>query len=230
MGYETLIGLALAAAGTGASMAASAQARDDMNRSMRASLRQQEQFKKQATPVFEDSLQQGGADASRRQMGAGRDQALDLYRELNALPLSSVTSPLPVDEGRLQGAVQQQQDAASNVQGLNWWALQQWLKNQQANNQLGVISNLAGSSASMAEPLAKLAGQRSANLAGIGSLLSTAGNLASIYGAIQPKGGTLGMPGGTEQLPNLETTPITPLGSQSVPLSSWARSIVSPRP
>lgn len=183
MGLGEVIALALAAAGTGASMAAASNARKDMNSAMKKQLLQQEGFKRQATPIFQQSLAQGGSDRAQDLIGQGEMDARRLYDKIAQMPLTSFTSPLPVDEQRLSGVVQQQRGAAAKQQGYNQWALNQWLKNQQANNQLGVISNLAGASARNAPMLTQLAGQKSQDLAGIGSLLSTAGNLAAVYGA-----------------------------------------------
>jgi hypothetical protein len=184
MGYTELIGLALAAAGAGTSIAASKQSRDAMNEQVNSSLLQQQQFQQQATPIFQQSLAQSGPKVAGQQVAQGAQDARSLYDAVSKVPNAGSTSPLPVDTQRLSGQVNQARDAGAQQQGYSNFALQQWLKNQEANRNLGVIGNLSTSANANTGILTQLAGQKSAGMAGIGSLLGTAGNLASIYGAV----------------------------------------------
>jgi hypothetical protein len=190
MGYAELIGLAIAAAGAGTSIAAAKQSKDAMNDEVNASLLQQQGFQKQATPIFQQSLADSGTDSANKQLKAGAQDAQSLYKTVSQMPSAS-TSPLPVDEARLQEQVGQARNAASAQQGYSNWALQQWLKNQEAGRQLGTIGGLSQAAGANTGILTQLAGQRSAGMAGIGSLLSTAGNLSSVYGALNANSGSL---------------------------------------
>jgi len=199
-----LAGLATGAVGTGLSMSAASQARKDMERAVQAQLQKQEQFQKMATPVFEESLDASTAEKASRDMNAGRRGAESLYGKLADLPVASMSTPLPSDSAT-RAQIGQQQNTDAQLQGFSDYAFRQWLNNQQANNQLGVISQLSGASARNAPLLAQLAGQRSAGMAGLGSLLSTGGTLASIYGATRiPGSGALAS---TTPPPGTITTP-----------------------
>lgn len=185
MGFTEIIGLALAAAGAATSMSAASSAKSNMNKEALAQLKLQEDFKKQAKPVYEESLRLGSPDVARQVAAEGASAAEGRYKAVAGTP--GGTSPLPVDEQRVQGIVGPQRQAYAQQQGYSDVALQQWLKNQQASSQLGVISNLASSASGNSGILTQLAGQKSAGQAGLGSLLSTAGNLAAIYGGVNQR-------------------------------------------
>lgn len=182
MCYEVLIGTALAAAGTGVSMAGAAQSRKAMNQQVVAGLKRQEQYQKEATPIFNQSLEDSSRekfDAARR---AGEAQAQAGYEEQGALPGDK--NPLPTDASRAKLQTKQSRATAAAGEGYREGFANQGTKNMEANRRLGVISGLAGGSAQTTGILTTLASQKGADMAGIGSLLSTAGSLAAMYGAV----------------------------------------------
>lgn len=202
----SLIGVATAAAGTGVSMKASADARSASNKVIENSLLQQQQFQKEASPLFQQSLAGSTANEANRNIQTGADESRSLYNTISKVPQNSGTSPLPVDEQRLAGQVSQSRENAAQAQGYANMGFQNWLRNQNAFRNLNVISGLASSAAAPTATLAQLAQQKSAGLAGIGSLMSTAGNLAAIYGGLNSqKGSTISAIPSKNPAPGLPT-------------------------
>lgn len=181
MGIETVlaaVGLAASAAGTAASMKASSDSRSAMNREVVKAVERQKEFQRQATPIQQESLKGSGREEFESGIESGTRAAQGRYSEL-----PNTKSFLPVDESRLSGQLGQARSSMARGQGYQNAMFQQWLKNQLVGNRLGVLSNLASSAASMTPALTALAGQTGADLAGLGSLMSTAGNLSMMYGA-----------------------------------------------
>lgn len=186
MGYEALVGLALAAAGTGVSVAAAKKSQQAMNDQVTAGVKKQEAFQQQATPIFNSSLEQSGVDKFKQTQQSAEAQAQADYQNSSLVP--SGVNPLPVDNDRLKLQVAQSRQVAARGQGYQAGFQGFGLKNAEANSQLGVIGRLASSAGANTGILTTLAGQSGADMAGIGSLLSTAGSLASLYGASQSRG------------------------------------------
>jgi len=184
----TLGGLALSAAGTGVSIANARATQQRMNDIVRQQVASAEGFQRQATPEFTKSLGESGAEASRRALATGEQSALQGYREVSGFP---TTAPSPFLEdalvnARTQARVGQSQEAQAALQGYQNMAVQQFLANQRANQNLGIISGLAGSRAAITPFLLQGAQNQGQNLAAVGSLLGTAGSLAGVYGQLYP--------------------------------------------
>ncbi len=189
MSFLTLLGMGIAAAGTGTSMAAASSGRNAANRAIQSGLQQQEEFQRQASPVFQQALQQTGPVNAQQQIGTGTQEATDLYGQINRLPLNGIVNPYaasPLEVARTNAQIAQQQKAQAALQGLRAWQVGQGLNSADVQNQLNVISNLAKSSANLTPIQAQLAGQSSANLSGLGSLMSTAGMLTGLAGVTRP--------------------------------------------
>jgi hypothetical protein len=184
----TLGGLALSAAGTGVSIANAAATQKRMNDIIRSQVAASEEFQKQASPEFEKSLGASGAEAAKRALASGEQEALQGYREVSGVP-TTAPSPFLQDSlinARVQARVGQSQQANAALQGYQNVGLQQFLANQRANQNLGIISGLAGSRAAITPFLLQGAQNQGQNLAAVGSLLGTAGSLAGVYGALYP--------------------------------------------
>ena len=177
-----LAGLAVSAAGAGVGMSAAAQSRAASEASIRNALAATKAYQAQATPLALGNIANTGFTQSQKDIAAGKSQALQDYSNIANIP--GERSPLPVDTNRLAATIAGQREAGATSQGYANMSLLNWLRNQYVNRNLGVIGNLASNVASSAGTMATLAGQRSAGLAGIGSLMSTAGNLAGIYGGL----------------------------------------------
>lgn len=188
MCYTALIGAAIAAAGTGVQMAAARKSQQAMNRQVVAGLQKQDEFQRQATPIFNQSLEESGPKAFQESQRQAESQSQGLYEEV----AGTGTNPLPVDKSRLKLQVGQSRKTNAQGQGFREGFSRWGVGNSEAQNQLGIISKLAGSSAQNNHILTSMAGSAGADMASIGSLLSTAGSLAAMYGAVNanrtPKG------------------------------------------
>lgn len=188
MGIAALGALA-SLAGTGVSIAAARQARDRMNDVVRQQLQAAQGFQEQATPEFGRSLGSSGAVSARRDLVGGEQTALQGYRDIQGLPPTTAPSPFLGDSlvnVRTRARIDQANEAQAALQGYQNLALQQALANQRAQQNLGVISGLAGSRAEITPYLLQGAQQQGQNLAAVGSLLGTAGSLAGVYGQLYP--------------------------------------------
>jgi hypothetical protein len=84
------------------------------------------------------------------------------------------------------GRIGQSNAAQATLQGYGNFNLQQWLAAQKARQDLGVISGLAGSRSAITPYLLSGAQQSGQDMAAVGSLLGTAGQLAGVYGSLYP--------------------------------------------
>lgn len=209
-GAEALIaaGLAGSAAGTGLSIAQAQANRDSMNKVIEDQMRVQQGYQKEQSDAFNKSLQESGVKQSQGDINQGTQDAGQLYRQLQSQAPSVASSPInvnPIMAGSNATVIGQNNAAQAGLQGVQSFNLQQWLRNMTAQSKLGVTNNLSQSSAALTPTLTQLAGSDN-TLAGIGSILGTVGNLASVYGALQPstfagKIGAMGPVKGT-QLPS----------------------------
>jgi len=189
MGVASVIGAALAAAGTGVSIANARATSERMNEVVRQQLAKQDVFQRQATPIFEKSLGESSPSAARGQLAQGSEDASSIYRQLAQLPASTASSPIQEDKlinARTQAQIGQQQGAQATFFFYGNFNLQQWLKDQEARRNLGVISGLSSSQAATTPYLLQGAQNQGQNLAAVGSLLGTAGSLAGVYGTLYP--------------------------------------------
>lgn len=185
MGYGAAIGLILAAAGTAVQMSSANTARKNMNKSVVNSLKQQERFQKQATPVYEGA--EKAVEDPHARMSAAAAENLKRYERANSSTKSY--SGLPVDKSRLNMELESARGAAAENQSIANVFHSSAQKIGEAGRRMGVINNQSQSAAQTAPVLAQLAGQRSADAAAMGSLLSSAGTLAGIYAGVNSGAG-----------------------------------------
>lgn len=185
-----LIGLAISAAGTGLGVAASAKAKDRMDKQLASALQRQDSFAAQGSQVFKSSLGASGADEGKKQVQEGQTAAQQLYERVQALP-QGPGLPAPQDatvDARTQQQISLANLAAAGLQGYPNMSLQQWMNNQNTQNQLGVISNLSNNAASILPYQLQGAQASTADMAALGSLLGTGGSLLGMYGATKDIG------------------------------------------
>lgn len=189
MGVPTIAALALTAAGTGLSMAAAKRTQREMNEVVKQQLAASEDFQRQATPEYQKSLGASGSRAATQALAEGEREALSGYQAVQSLPPTTSPSPLLSDsltDVRTRANIGQANQAQAALQGYGNMALQSWLAQQGAQQNLGVISNLASSQARITPFLLANAQQKGQDMAAIGSLLGTAGSLAGVYGQLSP--------------------------------------------
>ncbi len=189
MGVATIAGLALAAAGTGVSMANARATQRRMNEVVRSQIAAAEEYQKPASTEFQRSLGETGAEASKRALAQGQEEALGGYQDVQSMFPSTAPSPILSNEivnTRNAARIGQANQANAALQGYGNLTLQQILANQRAQQNLGVISGLAGSQSAITPYLLQGAQNQGQDLAAVGSLLGTAGSLAGVYGSLAP--------------------------------------------
>jgi hypothetical protein len=213
MGCGTIAALALGGAGAGAKIDAASSERDAMNQTTQQQINTQNAYAKKGMSVFDQSLAQSTPQAMSQQQQAGSQQVAQATK---AAALTPVSLPSNTDQSNAanvsyqgqQAKNQLAQGANADLQGYSNIGLQQGLKDQSANSQLGVIGTDASRSASIFSTLLQNAQNSSSGEASIGSLLSTLGSV-------------LGMASATGLL-SKAATPASTLGSYSSDGASFA--------
>ena len=193
MAWPLIAGLAVSALGTGLGVAGSAESNKAANNAANQELALQQQYAKQGQKAFGQSFAQSTPQAVQKQIGQGEQHALADYAAANqnkvpALSLSTGNPQADSAEGaQVQQKIGQQNQAAASLQGYSSSQLAQYIKDLQAQTQLGQIGTFARNQNQYVYPLQlQQAGQSGSTLSGIGSLLSSLGGLGSIYGAVNP--------------------------------------------
>ena len=230
-------GLEIAAIGTmlGGStmqMAAGQAEKNAMNDATGRELKRQQDYARQGQAAFEASLAQSRPQAVEDQMKQGSAQAAAEYAKVqqNQLPgLSQGTAQitpnaqLAATENALVGArVGQQNAAASALQGYQSSDVAQSLKNLEANTRLGQISDFAKSSERVLPMELQSASHSQDTLKGIGSLLSTAGSLAGLYGVMSPTAAPAALTSGQGAAFQAGFGPVSAAKAASIPYSTLA--------
>jgi hypothetical protein len=198
MGVEMLAGLGLSLLGTGLGVGASVIDQNKMNDAASAELLRQQGYQKQANTAFQASAGQAGSDTAQKQIANTANQQSQLYKALQSSNLtgapSSTASPDAVTQARTQAIIGQGNQAGSRLAGYGGWQTNQYLKDLQAQEQLGVIGGNARGSAAVLPYELQQAGHAGDSLAFAGqglSALGSLGGLASIYGALPAIAGSM---------------------------------------
>lgn len=180
--------------GSGMQLAAGQAEKNAMNQATEAELKRQQDYARKGQAAFEASLAQSRPQAVEEQMKQGTAQAAAEYAKVqqNQLPgLSQGTAQITpnaqlaaTENALVSGRVGQQNAAASALQGYQASDVAQSLKDLEAKTRLGQISDYARASERVLPLELQAASQSQDTLKGIGSLLSTAGGLAGLYGAL----------------------------------------------
>lgn len=183
-------------------MAASSSEQSAANQAAENELSLQNQYAKQGKSAFEQSLSQSTPEAVQGQMKQGQQQALQNYAQLEGsgnLPGSSFSASQDPSQAQSQATenaivgqrVGQSNQAGAALEGYTASDVAQWLKDLQAKTQLGQIGTFAQESEGTLPLQLQQALSSQSTLGGIGSLLSSVGGLASLYGAVNRPGTTL---------------------------------------
>lgn len=188
--------LALAAAGTGASIYGGQQAREAMDDKTRAELLRQRGYEKENKATFAESLKGATPESAKQQIDSGEAKALAEYEKQAAIPIAA-TSGLSVAPAANQ-AVDTERNAGfgrligrpnATMQGFNNYTLQQFIKNAMANRQLGVTGHLSQSSQDVLPLELQGAAHAGDTMQGIGSILSALGGVAGVAGGLSAGAG-----------------------------------------
>lgn len=183
MGIEFLGGLAAAAIGTGLSIAATQEDASAMNRTAQNALNEQAALQNKSTRVAQTSAQQSTLPAAQKSMATGQQNAQAQYAQLQgASPASTGLTALdPVRQQQTSDIINQSNAASARLQGYNQWSLDQALKDLQAKEQLGALSQQSGN-LQAALPLELQQASHAGDALGLaGTGLSTLGSLAGLY-------------------------------------------------
>lgn len=187
-----IAGLLASGAGTGLQMNAASQERQAMNDAVAQQLAQQQQFQQKGQAELQQSLAQNTPQAVKQQQAAGTTAAQQEYSKVNAIPLTVSSGAAPSFRDAIVGDTAGARTSLMNkeaapLQGYSDQQVQQWINNLQSNTALrqnAALSQLAASTL----PIQLQAAQNSqSGMAGLGSLLSSAGGLVGLYGTTLPK-------------------------------------------
>lgn len=198
MGWAVAAPLLISALGTGLSMTANTEEQNSANKAAENEINLQNQFAQQGKNVFENSLSQSTPQAVQKQINQGQQTAANQYAALQSqgLPgasLNTESNPQPqqsqaTENAQVGAKIGQQNAASAALQGYNASDVAQYIKDLQAKTQLGQIGTFAQQSENTLPAQLQQALQSQSTLSGIGSLLSSLGNLGGIYGAINSGG------------------------------------------
>lgn len=173
-------------AATGLSMAGQSAQADQQNKDVSNELLRQQQYKKNATQVYQNSLMQSTPQAAKQQIAQGQQDAMEAYQKTQAIPITASagnvgagpTSINTPDQTARAGILNA---GAAGIKGYGNFSLQQWLKDLDAKNQLGVIGNRSANSASILPY--ELQGAQNP-YAGISGALGAFGSIANSFGGL----------------------------------------------
>lgn len=192
MGYLVpIIGAIASAAGTGLSVAGAAETQGAENKVAEQQQMQQQEFAKRGQAVAQQNIQDTSAPVAQKaiQDTAGSQLAKYALAQGQGTGVPSSIPDDPVASARTAGVVDQSNKAGSEEAGLDSYGVNNYLANQPANRQLGVIGTEAGGAAAAAGPEYAQASQAGGALDAAGSGLGMLGQLASLYGIYNKIGG-----------------------------------------
>lgn len=195
MAYPVLVavGAAAAAAGAGLQIAGAEESTNAMNQALAENIAEQGQYQKQATGVFQQSLEQSSPASAQADMAKGVANAEAQYQQLESAPESETSTAAQTgssgqpSSALVRGKTQQSNTSQAALQGYTEWDLQQQIKDLQANQNLGIIGFNSRNLANILPYQVQQASQAGAELTGIGGLVGAAGGVLGTYGATRPQ-------------------------------------------
>lgn len=189
---EALVPLITTLASAGLQAAAAQRAQDEMNAKVRQELLRQKGYQQQAQSTYKQSLGQSTAAKAKEQTAQGANERNAAYQTAQAVPLTASAAAPVANASPIAMAGQQAIGAANtaraNYMGQENWQLLQAIKNLQANQELGVTSNLARGSAGVLPVELQQAQHAGDSLAGLGQIIGTLGNLYGMGSMFAPSG------------------------------------------
>lgn len=175
--------LAAATAGTGMQVAGANKAQSEMERRVQAELTRQQGYQRQATQAYGQSAEGATPEVVKKQIGEGQAERQGQYERAQAVPLTQ-SAPALLDTNPAQSTAtsvhnQQGNVARAGVTGYDEMAMQQLIRNLQAQRSLGVTSNFARNSQQLLPGEIQQASHAGDNLANIGQGL---GLLSALMG------------------------------------------------
>lgn len=190
MGCSALIGAALGLTGAGVQELANAKTQGQMNDVMNEQQAEQRSLQAKGQSVFQTSLGQSTPGVAAQQIQQGADQYKTAAQNAQAVPLG-VASPAITTQDQSANAARAAlgNTAMSNYAGYGQYGVDQRLKDQVANSQLGVIGQQSQYANSMLPSELQAAQNDFNGLRGAGSMLGTIGSLVGLAGSAGLFGG-----------------------------------------
>ncbi len=189
-------GAALAAVGTGLSIAASNADQSAINAARNASNQAEAGFQRKASNVFQTNLPNNTADKARADITKGQQERTNVFNNLKQLatPVSPVANPNQTPEQQAMARTSMAGNAWSNVVnnnaakmgGYGDWSTALGVKNQDVNNRLGVINNEAQGTARLLPLEIQVASHKGDALGSWGKIIGAIGSLAMSGAAAAP--------------------------------------------
>lgn len=185
MGCSTLVGAALSLAGAGVNEAAALKTQDKMNDIMAANQTQQNQLQQKNQGVFQNSLAQSTPDAAKQQVQIGADKFKNAAQQAQNVPLGLASNSLTsTDKSADTARAGLNRDAMANYAGYGQYGVEQGLKDQAANSQIGANNNQSQFINSLLPSELGAAQNTYSGLNSFGSLLGAGGNLVGAFGSL----------------------------------------------
>ena len=209
----SILPMIMGAGGTALTMNAKAQEQNNMNKALAVNQNMEANFQKAGDQTLQQHMDQSSVGNANKEIGQGASDAMNKYAALQQTPAIGVsganTAPtasqsVVSDDSKARTGLLN--EAAAPVQGLGDWQVQQWIDALKAKTKLGQINQGAERWNALLPAQLGAAQNSKAGEEGIGSLLSSLGNIAGVMTA-----GSGGGQGGQTQRPNM------PQGAQ-VPL------------
>lgn len=176
--YAQMAGMAAEAVGAAMQSYAALKDARKMESTFNAALKQQYKYRQQGKEAFDLSLAQATPEVAQQQIQGGANTRMAGYEMAAQSPLGFTTAPT-TSQMRDVAAGQMAGKQRAQLGGYSDWALQQSIKNVQAQNRLNQISSFAGGQAQIL-PYAMYDAQHAYDkLAAAGAILQTAGSGAA---------------------------------------------------
>ena len=194
-------GLALSAAGTGMAMAGDAKSKREMNDAQTAELMRQKGYQGEADAAFKQNLAKSGRDTVDTETQQGTTRRLGAYQRVES---NTATAPMASERAggssaagaaaRTAATTQASSnawsklvgDARAKLGGADDWGLEQGIRNNRTNQDLGIASSKARGSAAVLPVEMTAAHHKGDALRGWGQLASALGSAVGMYGATMP--------------------------------------------
>ncbi|MDE2101773.1 MAG: hypothetical protein KGL39_31290 [Patescibacteria group bacterium] len=199
-----LLGLGLGAVGTGLNIAGNSEDAAAMAKVRADFTRKQALLQQQSNDIFQNSLKGSTPAIAGQQMQAGQNARTSMWNQLqsattpvaSALPATGAASPTSKAAARATTAgnvFNTMNEGASAREGsYGDWENQQAIKNADAAQKLGVVTNFASGNSNLLPTELQVASQAGSKLSGWGSIVSSLGALTGLAGASGAFGGAAG--------------------------------------
>ena len=178
MSCGTLIALASTAAGTGMTMAANAEATDQMNKVTNEQVNRQNEFLKKSRSIVEQNVQANAPTTFQNNLQQGKQQYMDASKSAQAAPLALAAPVAGGNTADQQARQQMGNQVNADYMGYSRPALETNLGNVMSGARLNTLNNQAQGWANILPLQLQDARNSQQGLSSAGGLVSSFGRLA----------------------------------------------------